>query len=119
MSKTQLTSIVGSAVAAKPTMAVGLSYVAGALNGSSEITTAITSNVKGLTPEQKTAIENASNSGKDLKPAPKAENYEALFPLRTAIDPNADPNADPNDPTTSGSGSPLSTQEFIDITSSS
>jgi FecR protein len=119
----KLTSIVSNAVAANPTMAVGLAYVAGALNGSDAVTTAITANVPDLTPAQKAEIESVSEQGKDLKPAPETKTFESLFPLRQGVDPNAnpDPNADPNDPgsSTTGSGSPLSTQEFIDITSES
>jgi FecR-like protein len=118
VSSTALTTIVSNSVKSNPAMAVGLAYVAGALNGSSDVTNAIISNA----PEAaKTAIQDASNQGKDLKPAPDTKQFEALFPLRTGTDPATDPATDPNKPgtTTTGSGSPLSTQEFINITSES
>jgi hypothetical protein len=115
----KLTTIVSNAVAANPKMAVGLAYVAGALSNSASTTQALTNAITTNAPEDaKAAIEAASEQGTKLEPAPKTGTGESQFPLRQGIEPNVKPKADPDAPPT-GSGSPLTTEEFIEITSDS
>ncbi len=120
----KLTTIVSNAVAANPTMAAGLAYVAGALSNSKATTTALTSaitdNVKDLTPEQKAAIEAASDKGAKLEVAPaKNANGEPIFALREAIPGEGDETVPKAKAPVTGSGSPLTTEEFITINSDS
>jgi FecR protein len=113
VSPTALTSIVSNVVAANPAMAVGLAYVAGALNGSSEVTNAIIANA----PEgAEAAIEAASNQGENLEPAPATGSGESQFPLRTGIEGEGEGEGEAEgDPILPG-GSPLDTETFISIT---
>lgn len=118
----KLTSIVSKTVAAKPSMAVGLSYVAGALSNSSATTTALTTAItENAAAEDKAAIEAASKQGEKLEVAPSTTaSGETVFNLREALPGEEDTNAedtttDTNAPPT-GSGSPLSTEEFITVT---
>ena len=111
----KLTTIVSNAVAANPAMAVGLAYVAGALSSDAN-RQAITNAIKESAPDDaKQAIQDASVEGKKLEPAPETKTFESLFPLRTGIEGEGD-EGDKGD---TSSGSPLSTQEFIDINSES
>ncbi len=114
VSPAALTTIVSKAVAANPAMAVGLAYVAGALNGSSAITNAISANAP---PAAKAAIEAAANQGTKLEPAPSTGS-ESQFPLRTGIEGEGEGETKAKakgDPILPG-GSPLDTETFISIT---